>query len=49
MYLPYVKHTLNSWATQNRIIPQDWKDRHRKLEAGIWPSVKVVNTVERGS
>ena len=22
---PYVKQILNNWATQNRIIPQDWK------------------------
>ena len=22
----YVKQMLNSWATQNIIIPQDWKD-----------------------
>ena len=25
MHLPYVKQILNNWATQNRIIPQDWK------------------------
>lgn len=25
IYSPYVKQTLNSWATQNIIIPQDWK------------------------
>ena len=32
---PYVKQMLNSWATQNRIIPQDWKDLASAiLEAG---------------
>ena len=25
MHSPYVKQILNNWATQNRIIPQDWK------------------------
>lgn len=35
MYLPYVKHTLNSWVTQNRIIPQDWKD----LDTESWKLV----------
>ena len=23
---PYINQMLNTWATQNRIIPQDWKD-----------------------
>ena len=26
MHAPYVKQILNSWATQNRVILQDWKD-----------------------
>lgn len=26
MCLPYVKHTLNNWVTQNRITPQHWKE-----------------------
>jgi hypothetical protein len=25
MHLPYTEQTLSGWATQNRIIPQDWK------------------------
>jgi hypothetical protein len=25
MHSPYVKQILNNWATQSRIIPQDWK------------------------
>lgn len=26
MHSPYGKQILNSWATQNRITPQAWKD-----------------------
>ena len=25
IHWPYVEQTLNNWASQNRIIPQDWK------------------------
>lgn len=35
MHSPFVKWILNSWATQNRIIPQEWKDLvAATLEAG---------------
>ena len=37
-HLPYVKQILNNWATQNRIIPQDWE---RLVTAAM------INTVER--
>lgn len=38
IYSPYVKQILNNWATQNRIIPQDWE---RLVTAAM------INTVER--
>lgn len=35
MRSPFVKQMPNSWFTQNRIIPQDWKDLATAvLEAG---------------
>lgn len=41
MYSPYGKQILNNWATQNSIIPQDWKGLVATvLEAG--PQLKSM-------
>jgi hypothetical protein len=44
VHSPFVKQILNSWAIQNKIIPQDWKD---KSNLRTWSAVTAVFMVER--
>jgi hypothetical protein len=43
-HLPYVKQIPNDCATQNRIIPQDWKGLVTAIPD--WPTIAMINVVE---